>query len=186
MSLKSLSLNFEQLENKIALSALPNSGYRDLGRKAHPTQQIVRQAKKPPLQIQTVPFNAIKPTVAININESKPVIQNKPLTNTTTIVPIKFVQNITPDGNIRCSSVSTINPRIITPSVGTISNIGPNIQSTIRYIDGRLICGELPETWSQKFTFKTTQIPESNYSTTTCSENNSSNGILTIPSGGVV
>jgi len=105
MSLKLLSLNFEQLENKIALSALSNSGYRDLGRKAHSNQQIVRQAKKPPLQIQTVPFNAIKPTVSININESKPVIQNKPLVNTTTIVPIKFVQNVMPDGTIRCGQV---------------------------------------------------------------------------------
>jgi len=105
MSLKSLSLNFEQLENKIALSALPNSGYRDLGRKAHPTQQIVRQAKKPPLYVPNVPFNAIKPAV-INTNESKPVIQNKPVVNTTTIVPIKFVQNVMPDGSMRCQSVN--------------------------------------------------------------------------------
>jgi len=105
MSLKSLSLNFEQLENKIALSALPSSGYRDLGRKAHSTQQIVRQAKKPPLYVQNIPFNAIKP--AMNINEPRPVIQNQPLINTT-IVPIKFVQNIMPDGSIRCQQVNNV------------------------------------------------------------------------------
>jgi hypothetical protein len=106
MYLKSLPLNFEQLENKIALSALPNSGYRDLGRKARPTQQIVRQAKKPPLYVQNVPFNAIK-SAAIE-SKSKPVIQNQPLINTTTIVPIKFVQNIMPDGSIRCQQVNNV------------------------------------------------------------------------------
>ena len=104
MSLKSLYLNFEQLENKIALSALPNSGYRDLGRKSHSTQQIVHQVKKPPLYVQNVPFNTIKATT-ININESKPVAQNQPVVNTT-IVPIKFVQNIMPDGSIRCQQVN--------------------------------------------------------------------------------
>jgi hypothetical protein len=123
LSLKSLSLNFEQLENKIALSALPNSGYRDLGRKAHPTQQIVRQAKKPPLQIQTVPFNAIKPTVAINTNESKLVFQNQPAVKTTTIVPIKFVQSITPDGNIRCQPVNNALNQTIQPKQTQVTNI---------------------------------------------------------------
>lgn len=106
MSLKSLSLNFEQLENKIALSALPNSGYRDLGRKTHSNQQIVRQSKKPPLYVPNIPFNAIKPVM--NINESKPVVQNQQVVNTTTIVPIKFVQRITPDGSIRCQPVNNV------------------------------------------------------------------------------
>jgi len=176
-----MSLRFEKLENKIALSTLSDFGFREIGRKAHPIQPIVHQAKKPPLYIPTIPFNVIEP---VTINKSKPVVQNQPVVNTAIITPIKFVQNITPDCSIRCSGASTINPRII-PSVGPISSIGPNIEFTIRYIDGRLICGELPKNWSQNFTFKTTQIPDSNYSTTTCLDN-SSNGISTIPSGGVV
>jgi hypothetical protein len=130
MSLKLLSLNFEQLENKIALSALPNSGYRDLGRKAQPIQQIVRQAKKPPLYVPNIPFNAIKPA-AINTNESKPVIQNKPLVNTTTIVPIKFVQNVMPDGSTRCQQINqpvnnapnTVLNQTIQPKQTQVTNI---------------------------------------------------------------
>ena len=125
MSLKSLSLNFEQLENKIALSALPNSGYRDLGRKAHSNQQIVRQAKKPPLYVPNIPFNAIKPVM--NINESRPVIQNQPLVNTTTIVPIKFVQNIMPDGSIRCQPVNNVPNTVLNQ---TSKHLGTNATQT--------------------------------------------------------
>lgn len=124
MSLKSLSLNFEQLENKIALSALPNSGYRDLGRKAHPIQQIIRQAKKPPLYVSNVPF-VQKPTIPLaqsQISKVPPVtptipsaqISKIPLTqipsaddNATKQTnngssPPLFVMSVTPSGAIHC------------------------------------------------------------------------------------
>ena len=132
MSLKLLSLNFEQLENKIALSALPNSGYRDLGRKAHSNQQIVRQAKKPPLYVPNIPFNTLqKPiTPLAQISKISPATPTIPLAQISKIPPITqtitlsqtsnaddnvakqtnngrsslplFVMSVTPSGAIHC------------------------------------------------------------------------------------
>lgn len=71
-----MSLHFEQLENKIALSTLSGIAYH--GRKAS-IPQTVHQNAQTPITKPVIVQNQVNPTI-----------------------PIKFVQNIAPDGSIRC------------------------------------------------------------------------------------
>jgi len=100
MSLKSLSLNFEQLENKIALSTLSHAVYHGNNNPVvkHP---VYHRTKINPIHVPTVPspINSTPPTILSPINSTPPQVPKQ-------IVPLKFVQNIMPDGNIRCQPVN--------------------------------------------------------------------------------
>jgi hypothetical protein len=117
MSLKSLSLNFEQLENKIALSTLSHAVYHGKTNNIvkHPTniveQPIYYRTKINPIHIPTVPSP---------INSTPPQVPKQ-------IVPFKFVQNVMPDGSIRCQQVNQPVGQPVDNPNQTLKHLGTNV-----------------------------------------------------------
>jgi hypothetical protein len=103
MSLKSLSLNFEQLENKTALSTLSTAVHHGK------TNNIVKHSTnivKHPIYHRTKIDPIHVPTVPSPINSTPPTILSPINSTPSQAVPFKFVQNIMPDGSIRCQPVN--------------------------------------------------------------------------------
>jgi hypothetical protein len=112
MSPKSLSLNFEQLENKIALSTLSHAVYHGNNNPVvkHP---IYHRTKIDPIHIPTVPspINSTPLTQIIPMNQQNQQQYDTKQTNNGSSLPL-FVMTAMPDGTIRCiARLGTILPR---------------------------------------------------------------------------
>jgi hypothetical protein len=130
MSLKPLSLNFEQLENKIALSTLSTAVRHGK------TNNIVKHSTnivKQPIYYRTK-INPIHiPKAPSPINSMPPTIITPPQVPKN-IVPFKFVQNVMPDGSMRCQSVNNA------PNTALNQNskyLGTNENNTTQTNNGR-------------------------------------------------
>jgi hypothetical protein len=127
MSLKSLSLNFEQLENKTALSTLSTAVHHGKTNNIvkHSTNivkhPIYHRTKIDPIHIPKVPspINSIPPTILSPINSTP-----------SQAAPFKFVQNIMPDGSIRCQPVNNAPNTVLNQKSEQLGENDNNVKQT--------------------------------------------------------
>jgi hypothetical protein len=115
-----MSLHFEQLENKIALSTLSHAVYHGNNSPVvkHP---IYHRTKIDPIHIPTVPspINSTPPTILSPINSTP-----------SQAVPFKFVQNIMPDGSIRCQPVNNAPNTVLNQNSEQLGANDNNVKQT--------------------------------------------------------